>query len=69
MTNILNPGGTMLIHTHNPEMPYHPYPRDYIRYFSDWFIDLPKYIQNIEMVEFFEKSSHSFVAYKKIKDR
>mmetsp|Transcript_1274 Transcript_1274/g.4034 ORF Transcript_1274/g.4034 Transcript_1274/m.4034 type:complete len:366 (-) Transcript_1274:391-1488(-) len=38
----LRPGGLLVLHTHPAEgetMPYHGYPRDYLRYHPTWFTD------------------------------
>lgn len=68
MTNLLSKNGVLLLHTHDPSMFYHPYPRDYFRFYSDWFIDLPNNIKNIELVELYNANSHFFAAYKNIGD-
>lgn len=40
MFYLLNTNGVVVIHTHTPMFPYHPYPRDYLRYNLDWFEDI-----------------------------
>jgi SAM-dependent methyltransferase len=67
MAGLLNKNGVVLIHTHTPGFFYHPYPRDYLRYHPDWFIDLPEFIPNIELLELFDGNGHIFSAYRKVK--
>jgi SAM-dependent methyltransferase len=66
MSSLLNKNGILLTHTHTPGFEYHPYPKDYIRYYSDWFIDIPKFIYNIELLELFDENNHIFSVYRKI---
>jgi SAM-dependent methyltransferase len=44
MVELMAPGGWLIIHTHSPGFEYHGFPRDYCRFFPDWFQDLPKYL-------------------------
>lgn len=63
----LNKDGIIITHTHPPAMSYHQYPRDYIRFMKDWWYDLPKYINNIELEEFFMYQNFDvFTLYRKI---
>lgn len=63
----LNTGGILLTHTHPPNQEYHQYPRDYFRFMIDWWIDLPKYISNIELLELYmHNNTHVFTCYKKV---
>jgi len=65
--NNLNKDGILVLHTHPPRMPYHSYPRDYFRYMEDWWIDLPKYIENIRLIELYTHDNyHVFALYQKI---
>ena len=66
LSNILNVNGLLLIHTHVPGMEYHPYPRDYLRFYPDWFVDITKFKKNLTCVELIEVNHHIFSAYKKI---
>lgn len=73
MINLLNKDGILTIHTHTPHYPYHPYPRDYLRYHPDWFLDIPNTIRNVELLELFDASNdnddlsgHIFSCYKKL---
>lgn len=50
LVNLKN-GGYGILHSHTPGYRYHAYPRDYIRFYPDWFIDLPKFIPNIKLKE------------------
>lgn len=62
----LNEGGFLLTHTHPPNQEYHQYPRDYFRFMIDWWIDLPKYITHIELMEvYMHNNAHVFSCYKK----
>jgi hypothetical protein len=69
MINALKSNGYIYTHTHAQNMSYHSYPRDYMRFMIDWWYDLPKYIDEIELQELYEDKSlvHVFTCYKKIK--
>jgi len=63
----LKKGGILVTHTHPPNQEYHQYPRDYFRFMIDWWIDLPNYISNIELLEVcMINNNHVFTCYKKI---
>lgn len=62
----LRPGGILVSHTHPPGFEYHSYPRDYFRFMIDWWIDLPKLVKGIELLEIFEGYHHVFSCYQKI---
>jgi hypothetical protein len=66
MVSVLNKNGLLTIHTHVQPYPYHPYPHDYVRFFSDWFIDIPKYIGSVELLDLCENDGHIFASYKKV---
>ena len=68
MINVLNKEGIALIHTHIPGFDYHPYPRDYLRYYPDWFLDVPKFINNSELLELCTDNEigHVFALYKRV---
>ena len=61
----LRPGGILVSHTHPPGFEYHSYPRDYFRFMIDWWIDLPKLVKGIELLELFEGYHHVFSCYQK----
>ncbi|MDX9988229.1 methyltransferase domain-containing protein [Thiothrix unzii] len=65
MLELLTSNGVLIIHTHVPGYYYHPYPRDYLRYHPDWFIDAEKFIPNITLKELFVKNHHIFSVYQK----
>ena len=50
LTKSLKVGGILVTHTHPPNQEYHQYPY-YFRFMIDWWIDLPKYIDGIELLE------------------
>lgn len=67
LTNSLHIGGILVTHTHPPNQEYHQYPRDYFRFMIDWWIDLPKYINNIELLEvYMHNNAHVFSCYRRI---
>lgn len=66
MSSILNSGGLLTIHTHVPPFHYHPYPRDYLRFFPDWFIDVQVHLPNLELLELCDNGGHIFSAYRKL---
>lgn len=66
LSNSLKDNGILVTHTHPPNQEYHQYPRDYFRFMIDWWIDLPKYINNIELLEVCMKNNaHVFSCYRK----
>jgi SAM-dependent methyltransferase len=59
---LLNPGGHILVQTHTPAFHYHAYPRDYLRYFPDWFADAGS-IVGLDLVELLCVDGHAFAVY------
>ena len=37
LSQMLNPGGKLILHTHIPGFKYHRYPIDCVRFYPDWF--------------------------------
>lgn len=70
MSKSLKIGGHLITHTHAQNMTYHSYPSDYIRFMIDWWYDLPKYIENIKLIEFYQddKDINVFSCYEKYKN-
>jgi len=67
LANSLDTGGILVSHTHPPSQEYHQYPRDYFRFMIDWWIDLPKYIPQIELLEvYMHNNAHVFSCYRKL---
>jgi SAM-dependent methyltransferase len=63
----LKKDGVLVSHTHPPAFPYHSFPRDYFRFMIDWWLDLPKYIADIQLMELcMYSNSHVFSVYKKL---
>lgn len=68
MTDSLNEDGYLLLHTHTPGYAYHQYPRDYFRFFSDWFEDLENLLPELTLKELVAtKCNHIFAIYNKEK--
>ena len=65
LVKILDSNGYLYIQTHTPAFYYHGYPRDYLRYFPDWFIDISKTLGNIDLLELLCFDGHAFAVYKK----
>lgn len=65
LIEILDTNGYIYIQTHSPSFHYHGYPRDYLRYFPDWFIDLPSSLGTIDLIEMICIDGHVFVVYEK----
>ena len=65
ITNMLSDGGYLLLHTVVPGFKYHQFPRDYFRFYPDWFIDAEKFIKNIRVKELCVIGHHIFVVYQK----
>jgi hypothetical protein len=57
--------GYLFLQTHTPAFYYHGYPKDYLRYFPDWFIDLPETLSSIDLVELLCFDGHAFAVYQK----
>jgi hypothetical protein len=64
LASLCNPEGHIYIHTHTPGYNYHPCPRDYIRLFPEWFMDIPQILNNLEIVELYASDGHVFVVFK-----
>ncbi len=58
-------GGHIYLHTHTPLFPYHGWPKDYLRFFPEWFRDVSLLIPDIEAVEVYCLAGHAFAAYRK----
>lgn len=65
LTRILKNTGKIYIHTHVPGFEYHQYPRDYFRFYPDWFFDAEEFVGNIELEELCVVDFHIFAAYVK----
>lgn len=65
LTSCLTTNGILTIHTHVPGFFYHPHPRDYIRFYPDWFIDAAKFF-NVELLELCYDEVNIFSAYRKV---
>lgn len=65
MSNSLNDKGTLLLHTNVPGFEYHQFPRDYLRFYPDWFIDAENFIGNIKLTELCVVGFHIFAEYKR----
>jgi len=50
--------------THTPAYQYHGYPKDYLRYFPDWFKDVGGVLGNLALVELLCLDGHAFAAYR-----
>ena len=66
LSTMSNTGGSVLLHTHVPGMAYHPYPKDYLRFFPDWFLDAQSFIEKIVIKELVVVNQHIFAVYQKI---
>ena len=67
LAELIEKDGHIYMHTHTPLYPYHSWPRDYLRYFPDWFRDIGFVIPDLELIELYCKEGHVFAAYKKIR--
>ena len=65
MNNTLNNGGYLILHTHTPGYRYHQYPRDYMRFYPDWFEDLEYLIPELNLLELASSNNHIFALYRK----
>jgi SAM-dependent methyltransferase len=63
--SLLRVEGVVVLHTHTPVFPYHPYPHDYLRYHPDWFEYIGSHFREAELLELHTtKTGHIFVAYR-----
>jgi hypothetical protein len=60
LVDLLEHMGYLYIHTHNPGFQYHSFPRDYLRYYPDWFQDIPLTVPDVEVVEILCVDGHAF---------
>lgn len=65
LVEVLESDGLLYLQTHTPAFKYHGYPRDYLRYFPDWFIDLPQILNSIYLLELLCIDGHVFAVFKK----
>lgn len=68
LIKLLKPNGQLYTHTHPPGFGYHQFPRDYIRFMIDWWIDLPNFMDpKIELIELYmTDNEHVFSMYSKL---
>lgn len=62
---VLGDGGYLYLHTHSPLFPYHACPKDYLRFFPEWFRDVSLLIPEMEAIELYCAKGHTFAAYRK----
>jgi len=62
---LLGPNGYLYIHTHTPGYQYHPFPRDYLRFYPVWFQDIPLTIPAVEVVEIHCAGGHALCLIRK----
>jgi SAM-dependent methyltransferase len=68
MRNLINltaSDGSILIHTHTPGFFYHPWPRDYLRFYPDWFLDVQKFLGGVTLKELCNTETNIFAVFKK----
>jgi hypothetical protein len=66
LSTALEPGGHLYVQTHTPAFHYHGYPRDYLRYFPDWFEDIGPSIGTLELSELLCLDGHAFAVYRRL---
>lgn len=64
LTEALEPAGMLYVQTHTPAYHYHGWPKDYLRYFPEWFEDIAGVV-GLELVELLCVDGHAFAAYRK----
>ena len=65
LANFTVTGGHIIIHTHNPHMPYHAWPIDCVRFFKDFFYDLERYLP-LKVSDYREDGAHICMAYERL---
>ena len=64
LTSLVGSNGYIYLHTHTPYYPKHNWPSDYLRYFPEWFKDLPILIKELDLLELYSEKGHIFALYK-----
>lgn len=64
LSRSLQEGGEMYIHTHVPGFQYHQFPRDYLRFYPDWFVDSQEFVGKLQLREMYINKGHIFVLFK-----
>jgi SAM-dependent methyltransferase len=62
---LLADDGHLYLHTHTPLFPYHGWPKDYLRFFPEWFRDVSLLIPEIEVIELCCVAGHAIAAYRR----
>jgi SAM-dependent methyltransferase len=65
LSAVLNDGGTLYVQTHTPAFHYHAYPKDYLRYFPEWFTDVGETVGTLKLLELLCVDGHAFAVYRK----
>lgn len=65
MADATKPNGHIILHTQNPQMGYHAFPVDCLRFWKDWFIEIQKYLP-IKLEEWNEFGPHLFCMYERL---
>jgi len=65
MVNACKPGGTIVIHTVKPGFQMHKFPKDCVRFFPDFWLELCKYLP-LRVLDYKEHGYHVFVAYRRL---
>lgn len=66
LASLLNSGGHLYIHAPCPLFPYHAWPKDYLRFFPEWFVDIPEIIKTLRALEVVSAHNHVFAVYERI---
>lgn len=65
MADATKQNGHIILHTQNPQMGYHAFPVDCLRFWKDWFIEIQKYLP-IKLEEWNEFGPHLFCMYERL---
>lgn len=65
LASLLNPEGLLYVHTQCPLFPYHPWPKDYLRFHPEWFVDIPTIVKSLNVLEVVCAYNHAFAVYKR----
>jgi hypothetical protein len=66
LCRLLEYNGLLFLHTHLPNYAYHAYPKDYLRYWPDWFVDMAISIPEFRLEELVCVEGHALSVYRKI---
>ena len=65
LAGLQSSGGRLYLHSHTPGFEYHGFPNDYLRYWPEWFRDMPLSIPSYSLDELLCLGGHAFAVYQR----